>query len=208
MAQAKVNTENPFKPANSTLDTDNSQEAHDYFARILAYDSENHEASLGEGISAGWLSTITDNRITEATQGFLTAISYSPEDKKEEVIKRGSHLIMDLITTYYEQLKAYVEDALLRVKEPLTNSQVRIDAINDLGNTYYGRLRDLVIELNGLSPLLPDSERVKLKEMIVFLCKEGISYKKLNPMQHEISFLRNLIEICDYEIKKEGLSCS
>jgi hypothetical protein len=64
------------------------------------------------------------------------------------------------------------------------------------------------MELNRLSPLLPDSERIKLNEMIVFLCKEGINYKKLNPMHHEITFLKNLIEICDYEIKKCDISSS
>jgi hypothetical protein len=112
-----------------------------------------------------------------------------------------------LISTYYEQLKAYVEDALLRANDPVTNSRVRADVISDLGDKYYKRLRDLVIELNGLSPLLPDSESIKLKKMIVFLCKEGINYKKLNPMQHEISLLRNLIEVCDYGIKEYELSC-
>jgi len=206
MAALEVNIEQLFKPANSALDAGNYREAYDYFTKILAYDSENYEASLGRGISAGWLSTIAHDRIGEATQGFIEAINNSPEDKKEEVIKRGLSLLLNLVSTYYKQLKAYVEDALLRVKDPLTNSRVRIDVINDLGDKYYRRLRDLVIELNGLSPLLPASESVKLKKMIVFLCKEGINYKNLNPMQHEISLLRNLIEVCDYEIKKYDLS--
>jgi hypothetical protein len=202
MAVAKLNIENILEPAYSAPNTDNDQEAYDYFTKILACNAENYEAYLGKGLSAGWLSTIAHDRIAEATEGFLKAISHSPEHKKEEVIKRGLSLILNLITAYYEQLKAYVDDALLRVEEPLTSSQARTDLINDLGKTYYRGLRDLVIELNGLSPLLPDSERIKLKEMIVFLCKEGINYKKLNPMQHEISFLRNLIEICDYENRK------
>ena len=207
MALPEVKIENLFEPANSAFDAGDYQEAYDYFTEILAYDSENYEAYLGKGLSAGWLSTIAQNRIGEATRGFLKAISYSPEDKKEEVIKRGLSLILDLISTYYKQLKAYVEDALLRVKGPFTNSRVRTDVINDLGDTYYRRLRELVLELNELSPLLPDSERIKSKKMIVFLCKEGINYKKLNPLQHERAFLRNLIEICDYEIKEYDLSC-
>jgi len=208
MAQAKVKTDNLLKPANSAFDAGNYQEAYDYFTEILAYDSENYEASLGKGLSAGWLSTIAHGRIAEATQGFLKAISYSPEDKKEEVIRRGLDLILNLTTVYYKHLKAYVEDALLRVNDLPTNSRARIDIINELGDKYYRGLRDLVMELNRLSPLLPDSERIKLNEMIVFLCKEGINYKKLNPMHHEITFLKNLIEICDYEIKKCDISSS
>jgi tetratricopeptide (TPR) repeat protein len=207
MAQAKVKIEDLLKPAISALDAGNYQEAHDYFTKILAYDSENYEASLGKGLAAGWLSTITHDRIAEATQGFLSAITHSPEDKKGDVIKHGLNSILDLMRTYYKQLKAYVEDGLSRVKDPLADSRLRTAVINDLGQTYYGKLRDLVIELDGLCPLLPDSERVKLREMIIFLCKEGIDYKKLNPMQHEISFLRNLIDICDHEIRKCDLSC-
>ena len=207
MAVPEVKIESLVEPANSAFAAGNYEEALDYFTKILAYDPENYEASLGKGISAGWLSTIAHDRIAEATQGLVKAISNSPEDKKEEVIKRGLISILDLITAYYKQLKAYVEDVLLRGKDPLTNSRVRVDVINALGDTYFRRLKDMVMELNRLSPLLPDSERVKLKKMIVFLCKEGINYKKLNPMQHEISFLRNLIEICDYEIKQYDLSC-
>ncbi len=207
MAVPEVNIEQLFKPANSALDAGNYREAYDYFTKILAYDSENYEASLGKGISAGWLSTIAEDRIGEATEGFIEAINNSPADKKEKVIRRGLSLFLNLVSTYYKQLKAYVEDALLRVRDPLTNSRVKIDVINDLGDKYYRKLRDLVIELNGLSPLLPDSERVKLQKMIVFLCKEGINYKNLNPMQHEITLLRNLIEICDYEIKEYDIAC-
>ena len=207
MVQAKAKIENLLKPANSALDAGNYQEAYDYFAKILADDSENYEASLGKGLAAGWLSTIAHDRITEATQGFLKAVSNSPDDKKEEVIKRGLSSILDLMTTYYKQLKAHVEDGLLRIEDPLADSRFRVAAINELGHTYYKKLRDLVVELDGLCPLLPDSGRVKLREMIIFLCKEGINYKKLNPMQHEISFLRNLIEICDHEIKRCDLSC-
>ncbi|HVO65799.1 MAG TPA: tetratricopeptide repeat protein [Syntrophales bacterium] len=206
MAVPKVKIKNLFELANSAFDDGNYQEANDYFTEMLEFDPENYEAHLGKGLSAGWLSTIANNRIGETTEGFIKAINYSPEDKKEEVIKRGLSLILDLTTNYYKQLKAYVDDAFLQVKGRLKNSRVRIDVIAGLGNTYYRRLRDLVVELNGLSPLLPNSEKIKLKKMIIFLCMQGINYKKLNPMQHEVSFLRNLIEICDYEIKKCNLS--
>ena len=205
-AAAGVNIENLFSLAKSAFDAGNFQEACDYYTKILEVDVNNYEAWLGKGLSAGWLSSIQNYRIPEATQGFLKAIQCSPEDKKEEINVRGLGLILNLITTYYSHLKSYAADAISQVEQPLTHPQYKVDMINEVGDNYYKRLRNIVNELDTLSVISLDDGKQEIGKLIISLCQEGINYNKLKPMENEISYFKQFINNHVTEIKKTNPS--
>ncbi|OQB73604.1 MAG: hypothetical protein BWX92_03311 [Deltaproteobacteria bacterium ADurb.Bin135] len=205
-AAASVNIENLFSLAKSAFDAGNFQEACDYYTRILEADVNNYEAWLGKGLSAGWLSSIQNYRIPEATQGLLKAIECSPEDKKEEINARGLGLILNLITTYYSHLKSYAENAISQIEQPLTHPQYKVDVINEVGDNYYKRLRDIVSELDVLSVVSLGDGKQEIGKLIISLCQEGINYSKLKPMENEISYFKQFINDHVTEIKKANPS--
>lgn len=79
-----VNLDNIFNLAKVAQDSGNHEEALSYFTKILEYDSNNHKAWIGKGISSGWLSSLPNIRLNELSSCVDQAIALAPQDVQIE----------------------------------------------------------------------------------------------------------------------------
>jgi hypothetical protein len=85
--------ENMLALAESAKQSNNHEEAYDYYTKILELNSTHYEAWLGKGESAGWLSTIAEPRLQETVTGVENAIKFCPENLRGEVKLRAADII-------------------------------------------------------------------------------------------------------------------
>lgn len=71
--------------ATSALDSSNVTEALGYANRVLEVDPESSRAWFIKGSAAGWLSSVIDMRLTEATNAFKLAIQFADETNRDQV---------------------------------------------------------------------------------------------------------------------------
>jgi tetratricopeptide (TPR) repeat protein len=79
-----INLDNLFNLAKIAQDSGNHEEALSYFTKILEFDSNNHQAWFGKGISSGWLSSLSNIRLDELISCVDQAISLAPPNKQAD----------------------------------------------------------------------------------------------------------------------------
>jgi len=99
-AAASVNIENLLSLAKNAFEAKNFKEAFELYTRVLEVDLNNHEAWLGKGLSAGWMSTLAEFRFQEVINGVEKALEYVPKNLKEEMKWHLSHDISSMVSAY------------------------------------------------------------------------------------------------------------
>lgn len=79
-----VNLDNLFNLAKMAQESSNHEEALSYFTKILEFDSNNHMAWFGKGISSGWLSSLPNIRLSELSSCVDQAIILAPVETQVE----------------------------------------------------------------------------------------------------------------------------
>lgn len=79
------NVDNYIVMAKNAYEAGNNAEAENYCNKAIEIDTENYEAWLIKGKTAGWQSTIANIRFAEALNCFVNAIKYAPGEKVEDV---------------------------------------------------------------------------------------------------------------------------
>lgn len=92
--------ENWLLLAQTALGSGNSKEAYDFYNRVLEVDSNNADAWLGKGISAGWQSGVGNPRIIEMLNCFSKAMEYSEIDKQDEIKARMASSASDILAAF------------------------------------------------------------------------------------------------------------
>lgn len=77
--------ESYMKLAQSANEAKNYKDTENYCNKILEIDINNYETWLMKGSAVGWQSTIANTRTLESVKCFENAITYAPDEKKEEV---------------------------------------------------------------------------------------------------------------------------
>jgi len=158
--------ENYLTLARTAKNSGNNKEAYDYYTKILELDPKNHEAWFGKGEAAGWLSTLTEFRLSEMVTGIQNAVEFSPPDEKEEIKIKGARMINEITNAYYNlSLNHVVEFGRLDTarEEFMTRCLLMIKAF-EVAHSY--------------SP----SDKVII-DNIIHVCKmqiEGVHYKDFN----------------------------
>lgn len=94
--------ENWLKLAGNALKSGNSEEAYEYYNRVLEVDSNNANAWLGKGKSAGWLSTLGNPRIAEMLNCFSRALEYSDTNQQFEITQDIASASGDILAAFYK----------------------------------------------------------------------------------------------------------
>lgn len=81
---------NYLNMAETAYEADNKSETESYCNKIIEIDPQNYRAWLLKGKSAGWQSSIGNNRFSEAATCFAKAIELSPEDAREDIVNQST----------------------------------------------------------------------------------------------------------------------
>jgi len=79
--------ENFLTLASNAYEAGNKAEAESYCNKIIEIDPSNFSAWLFKGKSAGWQSTLDNNRFSESVSAFSKAILYAPDEIKNSLIE-------------------------------------------------------------------------------------------------------------------------
>ncbi|MBQ4572623.1 MAG: hypothetical protein IJA80_05045 [Clostridia bacterium] len=88
--------ENYLEMANRAYQSDNNAEAENYCNKIIEIEPNNYHALMLKGKTAGWQSTLQDNRFAEAINCFSSAIENAPDEEKEELIYDAKEQVENL----------------------------------------------------------------------------------------------------------------
>ncbi len=75
--------ENYLSMANNAYRSSNNAEAENYCNKVIEIDPTNYQALMLKGKTAGWQSTLSNNRFQEAINCFSSAIDHAPDEEKE-----------------------------------------------------------------------------------------------------------------------------
>ena len=149
--------------ARTALAAGNSQEALEYFNRVLESDPTNSDAWMGKGKAAGWQSSIVNMRLPEMLIAFNHAIANAPESDKEATVRQAVDEANRLTVTLYGMARKHLLEYV-----SLPNSWPQ----------YIVQVSSMLTYLEEISSWMP-TDRTTL-ENIVHLCKdniEGVSYR-------------------------------
>lgn len=88
--------ENYLEMANRAYQSSNNAEAEKYCNKIIEIEPDNYQALMLKGKTAGWQSTLDNNRFAEAINCFSSAIINAPEEEKENLIDDAKSQVEDL----------------------------------------------------------------------------------------------------------------
>jgi tetratricopeptide (TPR) repeat protein len=140
----------------------NSEEALNYFNRVLEADPNLSEAWMGKGKAAGWLSSLVHIRVGEAIVAFGHAIATAPEADKPDITFQAVEEVNRIVVALYGMARRHLEDFV---------------ALPASWEQYLNQVAQL---LNGLDEVKNwiQNDRSTL-ENVVYLCKdniEGVGY--------------------------------
>ncbi len=111
---------NYYKIAEQAYESHNLKEAESYCNKIIEIDSMNYKAWMLKGKSAGWQTTMANNRIKEALNCFNNAIEYAPDDKKNELKVEYEQEVVEQLSASIRMLCNKFE------KNPTTSNSIEI----------------------------------------------------------------------------------
>jgi len=168
--------ENYLSIAKTAEDAGNYSEAYKYYNKILELDAENYEAWFGKGISAGWQSTVADNRLPETITAFANALKYAPVDKKEDIKNRSAALITLISTSYWKLVNDHV---------------YKFGSNDETRERYLTRCIEIIEALETAHMLAPQEKQII--QIIIDVCKgliEGTSYTDFDEYGETLRTLR------------------
>lgn len=135
----------------------NSQEATNYYNRVLEIDPSVYEAWIGKGKAAGWQSSLVNFRLPEMIVAFTNAIGSAPPEAKEAVAKQVVDEANKIVVALYGLARKHLVDfASLDGTWPAYLIQI-------------GQLLDTMEEVRTWLPANRDT-----LENIVYFCKDNI----------------------------------
>lgn len=99
-----------LKLAQSANEAKNYKDTENYCNKILEIDINNYETWLMKGSAVGWQSTIANIRTLESVKCFENAITYAPDDKKEEVTNTSIAEIKKLLESLGNLACSFFDD--------------------------------------------------------------------------------------------------
>ena len=106
----KKEIDNLLKLAIAAEESNNTQEAYEYYTKVLEYEPDNYYAWYGKSISAGWLSKVSKPRIVEMIRGVTRAIELTPVEFKEELIINAEFDIFSVTLAFHKLSKEYMKE--------------------------------------------------------------------------------------------------
>lgn len=146
-AAVQASIPNLLRLARTAALSGNHREAYDYFTKVLEYDSHNCEAWAGKAEAAGWQSGPNAFRIHEMINYFSNAIAGASEQAKENIKSRAALTICNVITHYYQSMRAALTPSF---------------ADANTWTTYLNKIGDLIKCIDQANILLPESKAVLL----------------------------------------------
>jgi tetratricopeptide (TPR) repeat protein len=104
-----VNIGNFIELAKAAAAAQNPKEAYDYYTKALEYDPTNATAWLGKGEAAGWMSKLTDIKLTEMTAGLDNAIKYTKDSEKQAVRIQCAQAINRVVIVIASMARKHVD---------------------------------------------------------------------------------------------------
>lgn len=156
-----------LRMANNAIEAGNNKEAENYANRIIEIDPNNWQAWMLKGRSAGWQSTLQENRFSESVYAFGQAVSCAPEAEREEIltqaedeIRRLSAALIRLRTSRFEQWPDD-EESVGAAKDLTTILETIVKFTEKLGSSV-----DLSRTLSPLADQITDSVRTAWDDLI------------------------------------------
>lgn len=135
----------------------NTQEAINYYNRVLEIDPSVYEAWIGKGKAAGLQSSLANFRLPEMTVAFTNAIGSAPPEAKEAVAKQVADEANKIVVALYGAARKHLEDFV---------------SLDNTWPTYLGQIGQLLNTMEEVRTWLP-ANRDTL-ENIVYFCKDNI----------------------------------
>lgn len=142
--------------------SNNSQEAYNYYTKVLELDSRNIEAWCGKAASAGWMSTLKDFRLPEMVSGFTQAIAFATDTDKPAIRNQAGNTINDITIAFYSIARKHVQEFI---------------QVDNVWVDYLNQCSAMLVALDQANGFMPTNKTII--ENIIYICKdnmEGISY--------------------------------
>ena len=108
LAEAK-SSRNWLSLAKTAMNGGNTEEAYDYYTKVLECDLENWEAWLGKAESAGRLSSLVNFRLPEMLTDLTTAVGYGNRDGID-LRQRAAHILSDVTIDYFRAAQEHLAE--------------------------------------------------------------------------------------------------
>jgi len=141
----------------------NTQEATNYYNRVLEIDPGVYEAWIGKGKAAGWQSTLVNFRLAEMAIAFTNAIGAAPAEEKETVTEQIVNEANKIVVALYGMARGHLEE---------------FASLDNIWPTYLVQIGQLLDTMDQVLTWLPMNRNTL--ENIVHFCKdniEGYSYR-------------------------------
>lgn len=173
----KSNLKNLFVLAETAELSGNSVEAYNYYTKILEEDITNPKAWFGKGISAGWQSTIQNNRLSDMLEVFQKAIKYATDKEKyiNKIAKEIEKFVLTYTTTLNNHLQEFVSvnNAFGEYSNECFQIIMCLEEYNAFVNADFAMNNPEIVDKYTLL-------NIRTVECLINICKyniEGISYK-------------------------------
>lgn len=104
------NIDNYYSLASNAYDSDNNKEAESYCNKIIEIDPNNCKAWYLKGLSVGWSSTLSNDRMWEAKNCFEKAISFAKGEEESRLQEKSVTDILELFIAMIDlRGKNYIE---------------------------------------------------------------------------------------------------
>lgn len=104
---ATMSTDNLMLLAKAAAESNNQQEAYNYYMKVLEVDPTNADAWFGKAAAAGWLSTLANIRLQEMLVTIQTAISFVPDEQKALANMKAADLINKVAVALFQLAKKH-----------------------------------------------------------------------------------------------------
>ena len=206
--------------ATTAFEAQNYQETESYCNRVIELDAMSYKAWLLKGRAIAWSSSLTNNRIQEATHSFCNAIDFAPDEEKddvkaqtlEELKKLGEACISIRKKNFISKRAAENYKGFQADKNIILES---LSVLNQHGRevtvpeSFFDGIADIMQEavrgaLNGTSP--SDINGLKLTEsMVKVLSKPEQKKTNLRKVQEEYEYCFGVL-LDAIEISKNDVS--
>jgi hypothetical protein len=155
-AAAVATVPNLLRLAQTALASSNSQEAYEYFTRVLEIDVNNTHAWAGKAEAAGKLSSQQTFRMPEMLNYFGNAIASATNSQMDHVRNKAAEVICAVVSEEYMKMRSGLSPAFFD---------------NATWAFYLNRVSDLLRVLEDATRLIPTDSRIL--QTILWLCDQN-----------------------------------
>jgi len=135
----------------------NTQEATNYYNRVLEIDPSAYEAWIGKGKAAGWQSSLVNFRLPEMIVAFTNAIGAAPSEAKEAVAKQAANNANEIVVALYGMARKHL---------------VEFASLDSTWPAYLGQVGQLLDTMEVVRTWLPGNRDTL--ENIIYFCRDNI----------------------------------